>query len=102
MRALDWAVVIVYLTWIVWSGLRAANRSKDADGYFRASRSMPWWDEDAMAGLFSPGAPASLGDIQGAYDQLAERFRTDLYVTHQTRPLLTTQPCLENAPRTAG
>jgi|SRR5579862_863565 len=43
MRALDWTVVAVYLTWIVWSGLRAANRSNDVDGYLRANRSLPWW-----------------------------------------------------------
>lgn len=51
---------------------------------------MPWWDE-SMTGLFSSDA-ASLDDIQAAYDQLAERFRADLYVTRQTEPLLTTQP----------
>src|SRR5579862_9808107 len=43
MRALDWTVVAVYLTWIVWSGLRAANRSNDVDGYLRANRALPWW-----------------------------------------------------------
>jgi SSS family transporter len=43
MRALDWIVVFVYLTWIVWSGLRASKRSTDVDGYLRANRSLPWW-----------------------------------------------------------
>ena len=72
----------------------------DADAHLRAPvksqwgnrRNMPWWDEDAMAGLFSPDNPASIGDIQAAYDQLAERFRADLYVTHQAQPLLPAQP----------
>jgi hypothetical protein len=41
-----------------------------------------------MASLFSSADPASFDDIQAAYDQLAERFRADLYVTHQARPLL--------------
>jgi hypothetical protein len=45
-----------------------------------------------MAVLFSTASTASLDDIQAAYDQLAERFRADLYVTRQTQPLLTTQP----------
>ncbi len=31
-------------------------------------------------------------NIQAAYDQLAERFRADLYVIHQRQPLLATQP----------
>jgi hypothetical protein len=43
-----------------------------------------------MAGLFSSGNSASTDDIQAAYAALAERFRADLYVTSQTRPLLTT------------
>ena len=41
-----------------------------------------------MAGLFSPGNPTSLDEIQVAYDQLAQRFRADLYVTRQNQPLL--------------
>jgi SSS family transporter len=43
MRALDWIVVVVYLIWIVYDGLK---RTKDADkveGYFLANRSLPWW-----------------------------------------------------------
>jgi Na+/proline symporter len=43
MKLLDWIVLSVYLTWIVWSGLRASRRTSDADAYFRASRSLPWW-----------------------------------------------------------
>jgi hypothetical protein len=50
---------------------------------------MPWWDE-SMTGLFNSNA-ASLDEIQAAYDELAERFRADLYVTRQTEPLLTTE-----------
>jgi hypothetical protein len=55
-------------------------------------RNLTWWDEDAMACLFHTTAPASLDEIQAAYDQLTDRFRADLYVTHQTTPLFTTQP----------
>ncbi len=65
--------------------LRAPIDSKWGD-----RRNMPWWDE-SMTGLFNSNA-ASLDEIQAAYDQLAERFRADLYVTRQTEPLLTTQP----------
>ena len=65
--------------------LRAPIQSKWGD---RAK--MPWWEEH-MAGLFSSNA-ASLDEIQDAYDQLAVRFRADLYVTRQTQPLLTTKP----------
>jgi hypothetical protein len=54
-------------------------------------RTLPWWDETSMAALFTT-TPATTDDIQAAYDQLTEQFRTDLYVTHQTKPLLTTHP----------
>ncbi|HUL75278.1 MAG TPA: sodium:solute symporter [Vicinamibacterales bacterium] len=43
MRWLDWIVVVVYLVWIVGSGLRASRRTNELDGYFRANRSLPWW-----------------------------------------------------------
>src|SRR5215213_365521 len=43
MRPIDWAVVAVYLTWVVWDGLRQARRSKDVTGYLLAGRSLPWW-----------------------------------------------------------
>lgn len=76
--------------------LFAMYASTDADAHLRAPikskwgdrRNMPWWDEASMAGLFSAGDPASLDDIQAAHDQLAQRFRAELYVTHQNQPLL--------------
>ncbi|HUL25169.1 MAG TPA: hypothetical protein VLW44_05295 [Streptosporangiaceae bacterium] len=82
------------------STLFAMYATTDADAHLRAPiksrwgnrRNMSWWHEDSMAGLFSPDNPASIEDIQAAYDQLAQRFRAELYVTHQTRPLLATQP----------
>jgi len=43
MRWLDWSVVIVYLVWVVSSGIRASRRTNELDGYFRANRSLPWW-----------------------------------------------------------
>ena len=43
MRSIDWAVVIGYVTWVVWDGLRQARQSKTAEGYLVAGRSLPWW-----------------------------------------------------------
>jgi hypothetical protein len=76
--------------------LFAMYATADADAHLRAPikskwgdrRNMPWWDEDSMAALFSPGDPASLDDIQAAYDQLSQWFRAELYVTRQNQPLL--------------
>src|SRR5437762_2389709 len=43
MRAVDWLVVVVYITWIVVDGLRRSKGTDKVDGYLLASRSLPWW-----------------------------------------------------------
>jgi SSS family solute:Na+ symporter len=43
MRWLDWVVVVVYLVWVIGSGLRQSRRTNEVEGYFRANRSLPWW-----------------------------------------------------------
>lgn len=43
MHWLDWTVVSAYLVWIVWDGLKRTENSDKVEGYFLASRSLPWW-----------------------------------------------------------
>jgi SSS family transporter len=43
MRLLDWAVVAAYLIYIIWDGVRMTKHSGNAEGYFLANRSLPWW-----------------------------------------------------------
>jgi solute:Na+ symporter, SSS family len=43
MHWIDWIILIAYLLWIVIGGVRLSRKSKDLEGYFLASRSMPWW-----------------------------------------------------------
>ncbi len=43
MHWIDWAIVAVYLTWIVWTGLRLSRKTEALEGYFLANRSLPWW-----------------------------------------------------------
>ena len=43
MHWLDWAIVAVYLVYIVYDGLRLTKKSNEIEGYFLASRSLPWW-----------------------------------------------------------
>jgi SSS family transporter len=43
MHWIDWAILIAYLAWIVWDGLRLTKRADALEGYFLASRSIPWW-----------------------------------------------------------
>jgi hypothetical protein len=81
------------------ASLFAMYATTEADAHLRAPidsrwgtrRNMTWWD-DSMTSLFSATKPASLDEIQVAYEQLARRFRADLYVTHGTQPIFTLQP----------
>jgi solute:Na+ symporter, SSS family len=43
MRPLDWAIVLVYITWIVVDGLRRSKGTDKVEGYFLGNRSLPWW-----------------------------------------------------------
>ena len=43
MHWVDWLVVVGYLVWIVWDGLRRTKGSDHVEGYFLANRSLPWW-----------------------------------------------------------
>jgi hypothetical protein len=84
----------------------AMYATTDADAHLRAPidskwgdrRNMPWW-EDTMTSLFAADSTDHtdhtdhtdrMDEIQAAHDHLAERFRAELYVTRQTRPILTT------------
>ena len=43
MSSIDWAIIGLYLVWIVWDGLRLSRNTGKLEGYFLASRSLPWW-----------------------------------------------------------
>ena len=43
MHPLDWAVVIAFIAWIVYDGLKRTKDSDSLEGYFLATRSIPWW-----------------------------------------------------------
>lgn len=43
MHLLDWFIVIAYLVWMMTDGLRRSGGADKVEGYFLASRSLPWW-----------------------------------------------------------
>ncbi len=43
MSAIDWAIIGVYLLWIVWDGIRLSKNTDKLEGYFLANKSLPWW-----------------------------------------------------------
>jgi solute:Na+ symporter, SSS family len=43
MHTIDWIVVLAYLVWIVYDGLKRTRNADKLEGYFLANRSLPWW-----------------------------------------------------------
>src|SRR5262249_28590676 len=43
MHWLDWLIVVAYLVYITYDGLRLTKKSNEVEGYFLANRSLPWW-----------------------------------------------------------
>jgi solute:Na+ symporter, SSS family len=43
MGSFDWGIVIGFIAWIVYDGLRRTKDSHEIEGYFLAKRSIPWW-----------------------------------------------------------
>jgi Na+/proline symporter len=43
MHWIDWTLIVLYLTWMVWDGIRLTKRSNELEGFFLGGRSLPWW-----------------------------------------------------------
>ncbi|HET9949938.1 MAG TPA: sodium:solute symporter [Longimicrobiales bacterium] len=43
MHWINWAIVLVYLVWVVVDGIRRSKGTDSVSGYFVANRSLPWW-----------------------------------------------------------
>lgn len=43
MKSLDWLIVVAYLVYVVWDGIRMTKHSNSKEGYFLANRGLPWW-----------------------------------------------------------
>ena len=43
MHPINWAIVLVYLGWVMWDGIARARNTTHLEGYFLADRNLPWW-----------------------------------------------------------
>ncbi len=43
MQTLDWLIVVSYLAYVVYDGVRRSRATDQIRGYFLANRSLPWW-----------------------------------------------------------
>lgn len=69
MHPLNWAIVIAYLVYVVWDGLRRSRDTHDVQGYFLANRSIPWWAVGLSVMATQLSAVTMIGTVgQGATD----------------------------------
>lgn len=43
MHPLNWVIVIGWIGYVCWDGIRRSHGTKEIEGYFLANRSLPWW-----------------------------------------------------------
>lgn len=43
MHPIDWIIIVAYLTWVIYDGLKRSKDTDGVEGYFLAGRSLPWW-----------------------------------------------------------
>lgn len=71
MHPLNWAVVVFYVGYVVWDGVRRAKDTHEIEGYFLANRSLPWWAVGLSVMATQLSAVTMIGTTgQGATDGL--------------------------------
>jgi SSS family transporter len=68
VHPIDWAIIAAYLVWIVWDGVRLTKNSHEIEGYFLASRSLPWWAIGLSVMATQLSAVTMIGTTGQAYD----------------------------------
>ena len=43
MHPINWAIVVIYLVYVVTDGVRRSRDTREIQGYFLANRNLPWW-----------------------------------------------------------
>ncbi len=64
---IDIVIVVVYLLFIIWWGVKN-GKSSDAQSYFLAGRSMPWWVVGLSLFAASISSTTLIGQSGDAYD----------------------------------
>jgi SSS family transporter len=71
MHPLNWTIVIAYLLYVVWDGLRRSKGTHEIEGYFLANRNLPWWVVGLSVMATQLSAVTMIGTTgQGATDGL--------------------------------
>ena len=67
MHFIDWSIIVCYLAWVLYDGAKRAKGTHAVEGYFLASRSLPWW----AAGLSVMATQMSAITLVGTTGQAA-------------------------------
>ncbi len=43
MHPLDWGILVCYIAWLVFDGVKRTRLERTTESYFLANRSLPWW-----------------------------------------------------------
>ena len=71
MHWINWAIVAVYLVFVVLDGLRRTRGTTNIEGYFLANRNLPWWAVGLSVMATQLSAVTLIGTTgQGATDGL--------------------------------
>ncbi len=71
MHWLNWVIVVGYLVYVVWDGVRRSKNTHEINGYFLANRSLPWWAVGLSVMATQLSAITMIGTTgQGATDGL--------------------------------
>ncbi len=68
MSSLDWLIVIAYLAYVVYDGVKRSKATKEVRGYFLANRSLPWWAVGLSIMATQMSAITLVGTTGQAYD----------------------------------
>lgn len=67
MRYLDWLVIVAYLAYVIWDGIRLSKNTGDVEGFFLANRSLPWWAVGLSVMATQMSAITLVGTTEQAY-----------------------------------
>ena len=68
MHLVDWSIVIVYLAYVIWHGLKLSRGTTDTEGFFLAGRSIPWWAVGLSVMATQMSAITFIGTTGQAYE----------------------------------
>ena len=68
MHLVDWLIVIAYLSYVIWHGLKLSRGTTDTEGFFLAGRSLPWWAVGLSVMATQMSAITLIGTTGQAYE----------------------------------